>query len=145
VLARHPGIRLGTELIRRNNPLRQAWAELEATNPPSVFQPAYRGRVPGSIDGIEAGSPLLEALDSQKIAPEVVYHSIIANVRSDAPLEEMTDGLIPYSSSHLDGAASEHIVAATHTCERDPQVIAEVRRILLFHLNESGNLPRTPE
>ena len=43
-LARQPGVRLGVELIRRNNPLRPAWAELEATNGPEVFQPFYQNR-----------------------------------------------------------------------------------------------------
>ena len=48
----------------------------------------------------------------------------------------MTDGLVSYRSAHLDGAASECIVAAGHPCEADPEVIAEVRRILLIHLSE---------
>jgi hypothetical protein len=139
-LARSPGIRLGTQLICRNNPLRRVWAELEATNSRSVFQPYFRGQVPGSADGMEAGNPLLIALDSQQIAPEVVYHSIIANLRHGVPLDRMTDGLVSYGSAHLDGAASEHIVTAPHTCERDPHVIAEVRRILLLHLSESTAL-----
>jgi hypothetical protein len=136
-LAGHPGIRLGTELIRRNNPLRHIWAELDASNSQSVFQPYFRGRVPGSVDGMEAGSPLLTALDSQQITSEVAYHSIIANIHRNAPLGKMTDGLISYSSAHIGGAASEHIVTAAHTCERDPQVIAEVRRLLLLHLREA--------
>ena len=49
----------------------------------------------------------------------------------------MSDGLISYRSAHLDGAASEQIVAVNHRCEANPEVIAEVRRILLVHLAES--------
>jgi len=135
-LAGQPGVRLGIALIRRNNPLRPVWAELEAANGRAVFQPSFQNRVLGSIDGMEAGNPLLTALNSQPIAPQVTYHSIIANVRREVPLDKMTDGLVTYRSAHLDGAASEHIVTATHTCEADPQVIAEVRRILHLHLTE---------
>jgi len=143
--ARQPGVRLGIELIRRNNPLRPAWAELEAANGRTVFQPSFQDRVLSSADGMEAGNPLLMALDSQPIAPEVAYHSIIANLRREAPLEKMSDGFVSYRSAHLGGAASEHIVTATHTCEADPQVIAEVRRILMVHLSERKGTPRTLE
>jgi len=128
--------RLGIELIRRNNPLRPAWSELQAANGRALFQPSFQDRVLSSADGMEAGNPLLLALNSQPIAPEVAYHSIIANLRHDAPLDQMSDGLVTYRSAHLDGAVSEHIVTATHICEADPQVIAEVRRILHLHLAE---------
>jgi hypothetical protein len=142
-LARNPALRLGAELIRRNNPLRQAWAELEADNSRLVFQPYFRGRVLGSADGMQAGNPLLIALDGQPIAPGVPYHSIIANLHPHTSPDKMTDGFVSYESAHLDGAISEFIVRATHTCESDPQVIAEVRRILLLHLFESSALSCT--
>ncbi len=45
-LARQPGVRLGVDLIRRNNPLRPAWAELRAANGPELFQPFFRDRAP---------------------------------------------------------------------------------------------------
>ena len=144
-LAGQPGVRLGIELIRRNNPLRPVWAELQATNGRAVFQPFFQDRVLTSVDGMEAGNRLLMALNSQRIAPEVAYHSIIANRRREVPLDKMSDGLVSYRSAHLDGAASEHIVTATHTCEADPQVIAEVRRILMVHLSERKGTPQTLE
>ena len=50
----------------------------------------------------------------------------------------MTDGLVRYTSAHLDGAVSETIVTSTHVCvEADPEVIAEVRRILTEHRGEA--------
>jgi hypothetical protein len=136
-LAAQPGVRTSYGLIHRHNPLRLTWAELEAANGYEVFQPSFRNHVPSSADGMQAGNPLLVALDSQPIAPHVAYHSIIANVRRHVPLDGMTDGLVSYQSAHLDGAASEHIVTATHFCEADPQVIAEVRRILHLHLTST--------
>jgi hypothetical protein len=135
-LARQPGVRLGVELIRRNNPLHPVWAELEAANGPEVFRPYFQGRTPSSIDGMQADSPILAAIDAQSIAPGVVYHSIIASIHPGLPPEKMTDGFVRYSSARLDGAASELIVSASHLCEADPEVIAEVRRILMVHLEE---------
>jgi hypothetical protein len=138
---RRPGIRLGAALVRRSNPLQQTWAELEAANGRTIFQPPFRDRVPSSVDGIEARSPLLMALDRLRIAPEVVCHSIIANIRRHAPLEKISDGLVGYPSAHLEGAASECIVTASHFCEADPEVIAEVRRILTAYLMEAKGKP----
>jgi hypothetical protein len=141
-LASQPGVQLGIEHIHRNHSLRRTWAELEVANGPDLFQPPYRDRAPSIFDGMEAENRLLMAIDAQPIAPSVVYHSIIANIRRIAPPEKMTDGLVSYSSAHLDGAASEYIVAAGHSCEAKPEVIAEVRRILYLHLSERNlNLP----
>ncbi len=133
-LAGNPVVRLGVKLIRRNNPLVPAWALLEATNGRDVFQPFFQHRALASVDGMEAGNPLLMAIGAQAIAPTVVYHSIIANIRHTSAPERMNDGLVSYSSAHLDGAASEQIASASHRCEADPEVIAEVRRILHIHL-----------
>jgi len=134
-LAKRPGVRLGVELIRRNNPLRRICAELDAANGPLVFQPFFRNRTLSSIDGMQPSDPLVVALESQPISPQVMYHSIIANSRGNSrlPIEKISDGLVNYSSAHLDGAASECIVSANHMCEADPEVITEVRRILTLH------------
>jgi hypothetical protein len=141
-LARQPGVRLGAEMIRRNNPLRQVCAELEAVNGPLVFQPFFRNRTLSSIDGMQASDPLVVALEAQPISPRVAYHSIIANNRrsSGLPLEKGSDGLVDYSSAHLDGAMSERIVSASHMCEADPEVIAEVQRILTLYVSDAAVL-----
>jgi hypothetical protein len=141
---RQPGIRLGVELMRWHNPLHQAWAELEAGNGRAVFQPFFQDRTLNSLDGMQAGNPLLVALDAQPIAPGVVYHSIIANVHPGLTQEKMTDGFVRYSSAHLGGAASEQIVTASHFCEADPELIAEMRRILLVDLAERNSATAWP-
>jgi hypothetical protein len=133
-LAIQPGVRLGIGLIRQNNPLRPIWTELEATNGLSVFQPWFRQRALSSADGLEAENPMLMAIDSQRIANDVAYHSIIANISHQRTPEKISDGFVHYRSAHLDGAASEHIVTAGHGCEANPEVIDEVRRILHVHL-----------
>jgi pimeloyl-ACP methyl ester carboxylesterase len=99
-------------------------------------------RIPTSIDGLSPGSALSEAIDQTVISPTVPYHSIIANHKAaDTPGD--SDKVVPYESSHVDGAESELIVKDTHGCTDNPLVIREVRRILLKHLEESG-LRRAP-
>jgi pimeloyl-ACP methyl ester carboxylesterase len=145
IRARQLGFRFSVELIRRNNPLRRAWAELEAANGKAVFQPSFQNRAPNSADGMEAENPLLTAVNVPPIAPEVVYHSIIANIHHKTVPEKISDGFVDYQSAHLEGATSECIVAASHVCEANPEVIAEVRRILMVHLGEACRTTRPPE
>jgi hypothetical protein len=44
----------------------------------------------------------------------------------------MNDGIVPYWSSHLDGAQSELVVPSHHSSRQNPQAVKEVRRILLL-------------
>ena len=47
--------------------------------------------------------------------------------------------MVPYWSSHLDGALSEKIVPAIHTTAfQNPEAITEMKRILHLHLKTSG-------
>jgi hypothetical protein len=63
------------------------------------------------------------------MTPGIPYHSIIGDRgRGDTP--NSSDGVVPYWSSHLDGAASEKIVPSGHGSPLNPQAIAEVHRIL---------------
>ena len=65
----------------------------------------------------------------------IPYHSIVGNkTRSNAP-DEMADGIVPYSSSHLAGAASETVISGSHSIHETPEAILELRRILRGHLN----------
>ncbi len=45
----------------------------------------------------------------------------------------MSDGIVPYWSSHMDGAESELVVPSSHSAHQNPQAIAEVKRILKLH------------
>jgi hypothetical protein len=75
------------------------------------------------------------------IAPGVHAHSIIA-VAGNGPVEGSDDGVVKYSSSHLDGVDSEYIVRSGHSVQSNPYAIEEVRRILL--LNAADACTRMP-
>jgi hypothetical protein len=73
----------------------------------------------------------------------VPYHSIIGDRgRGDTP--NSSDGVVPYWSSHLDGAQSEKIVPSGHGAEHSPEAITEVLRILREQVasRRSGKQPR---
>jgi pimeloyl-ACP methyl ester carboxylesterase len=94
-----------------------------------------RGRfLPNSIWGMSPKSPLLLSLHALPI--QTPFHSIIGNRGLDKiPLQESSDGVVPYRSAHLAGAVSERIVPAQHvTACQNPETVEELKRILRLHL-----------
>jgi pimeloyl-ACP methyl ester carboxylesterase len=91
-----------------------------------------KGTQLGSVSAMEPGSPLMTAMGPLPLAPGVTGHSIIA-VKDEGPLEEGTDGVVKYTSAHIEGVDSEFIVRSGHSCQSNPHTIQEVRRILLLH------------
>ena len=85
-----------------------------------------------ALDNMDASNPFLKTLASLPIAKGVDAHSIIP-VRGTGPVEEGNDGVVEYSSAHIDGVASELIVRSGHSTQGTPATIEEVRRILYAH------------
>ena len=90
-------------------------------------------RVAGSLDNMSPGSKFIEALSSTPVVDSISSNSIIA-VEGDGPVENASDGVVKYSSAHLEGVDSELIVHSPHTCLKHPWTITELRRILLGHI-----------
>jgi len=86
----------------------------------------------GSLFGMTPNNPVLQTMAATPIASGVRANSIIA-VAGNGPVEGSNDGVVEYSSSHLDGVDSEYIVRSTHSVQSNPYAIEEVRRILLVH------------
>jgi len=96
-----------------------------------------------SVDTMNPNNPALQILASIPVTPSIPAHSIIA-VEGDGPIEEGDDGVVAYKSAHIDEAVSELVVPWGHSCQGQPEVIEEVRRILFEHLKTSGaTLPGT--
>ena len=86
----------------------------------------------GSLFGMTPNNPVLQTMAATPIAPGVHADSIIA-VAGNGPVEGSNDGVVEYSSSHLEGVDSEYIVRSTHSTQSNSYTIEEVRRILLVH------------
>ena len=100
--------------------------------PEATLRKMNNGRLPNSVSNLKPSAPYLKVLNEEPI--QAPYHSIIGNRGKPGPLAESTDGVVPYWSSHLDGAKSECIVPGPHgSCEL-PQTIAELDRILRLNL-----------
>lgn len=82
-----------------------------------------------SVDSLSPRSRFLSAMNTIPITPRVRYDTIIGDRgRGDSP--NSSDGVVPYWSSHMNGAESECIVPSGHSAHQNPQAIAEVLRIL---------------
>ena len=86
-----------------------------------------------SVDNMKPGSLFVKLLQNMPFAPGVTLHSIIS-VKGSGPAEKGHDGVVGYSSAHLEGVASEFIVRHGHSCQNEPETIGELCRILLEHL-----------
>ena len=93
--------------------------------------------IPNSVDTLAPNNRFVRAINAIPLAGNVPFHSIIGDRgRGDTP--NSSDGVVPYWSSHLDGARSELIVPSNHSAQRHPATIAEVGRILRSHITERG-------
>jgi len=103
------------------------------------------GTLPTSLDLLAPGAPALELLAARPAINGVHYHSIIGVLpHGNCLLESLlpggqskqgTDGVVPYSSAHVDGVDSEIVVPTDHMhVHHHPLAVLEVRRILLEHL-----------
>jgi hypothetical protein len=119
----------GVVQLARRNPEDEAVARLKR----------LRG-LPTSLDNMTPGNPTLTTLEQRPIAPGVSAHSIIA-VRGDGP-PGGGDGVVNYSSAHLEDVESELVVRSGHSAQKAPASIEEVRRILLLHTAAAGDALR---
>ena len=98
-------------------------------------------RLPNSISGLKPSNPALPVVNEAPIT--VPYHSIIGD-RGKGDCPNCSDGVVPYWSSHLDGAKSEQIVPGPHGSAELPQTIDELDRILRLNLGiKSTSKPAT--
>ena len=95
-------------------------------------------RIPNSLDTLAPRNRFVIAINTIPITPGIPYHTIMGDRgKGDAP--NSSDGVVPYWSSHLGGATSEHIVPSGHGAHQNPQAIEEVRRILTLIARSRGN------
>lgn len=140
--------RVASNLVHLPGVMLASAQELARTNPLN-WGAHSQGKPPTSVDLLSPGSPFLQLLAAEPRPRDVHFHSIIGQALPRTLLRELTrpilgnektDGVVPYSSAHLDGVDSELIVTADHLhVHHHPLAIREVRRILLEHWNEEGS------
>ena len=111
--------------------------EIVGANPGS-FRPDYERSLPTTVDVLEPDSMILQSLRGLRVPCWVTTHSIIGNAHK-SPVSDGGDCIVPVSSARLPGVVSEVLVPAKHTkVHHHPGTIAELERILVQHLHETG-------
>jgi pimeloyl-ACP methyl ester carboxylesterase len=114
-------VKTPTKLLTIGKTIREA-----ATPDPAALQ---LKRFPNSVDTLAPNNRFVVAINKIPITPGIPYYTIVGDRgRGDTP--NSSDGVVPYWSSHLDGARSEFIAPCNHSSPLNPQAIAEVHRIL---------------
>lgn len=124
--------KIGQVIVKPPNKYKQFYERISAANP-GAFTEAYADLGTGEMNSVSALSPrqpTLQILADLPLGYPVTLHSIIGNKGRDEPLEDSTDGIVAYWSSHLDEAVSEAIVPTNHRALDDIETIEEVARIL---------------
>lgn len=132
-LAEKPVIKLVSDLVQMPNALVTLSSDIfkmgsEVLTP--IGEEITR-RNPSSIDQLRADSEFSMIFRSMPLCPDVRYYSIIGCTHPDRkPLMDSTDGVVPYSSAHIEGVQSEKVVKSDHGAHKTREGIAEIIRIL---------------
>ncbi|MBK1814537.1 alpha/beta hydrolase [Luteolibacter yonseiensis] len=124
--------RLGSRLVHAPTTFLKAGAEVAQL---ITFQPGdlrIKG-LPNSVDTLSPTNRFVKTINTFPITPGVPYHTIMGD-RGKGNAPKSSDGVVPYWSSHMDGAESELVVPSGHSAHQNPQAIDEVARILELNL-----------
>jgi triacylglycerol esterase/lipase EstA (alpha/beta hydrolase family) len=94
-----------------------------------------------SVHTLSPRDPVLHALVDLPI--KVPYHNVIGQNHGGA-FETGSDGVVPYVSSHLEGASSELVVRSGHSVCENGDAQREVIRILRLELNREKRGTEAP-
>jgi hypothetical protein len=131
-----PGGQLVGALIQVPVNLAQAGSEIlndaERSLTPLGWEIA-KGNI-SSLNQLRPGSPLAEGHLAKPLNPSVRYFSLIGSKKEagkQVPLDEVTDGVVVYSSAHIEGVEEEVIIyGVPHGLHREPGGVAEISRLL---------------
>lgn len=130
--ADNPIGKLGKTLVKPPNRFQEFYERISEENP-GAFTEAYRELGEGKMNSVSALSPnlpTLQILSGLPLGYEVEFYSIIGNRGKKGPIEESSDGVVKYWSSHIEGVKSEEIVPYGHRCLGKEETIDDVVKIL---------------
>ena len=135
-LATHWLGRIGSSLIQPPQFLLQAGRDAMSL---ATFQSddLRLRRMPNSIDNLAPNNRFVRAINTIPMNPRIPVH-VISGDRGkggnpDKTRPVMSDGIVPYWSSHIPSAVSEKIVPSDHSAHQHSQAIEEIARILKLH------------
>jgi pimeloyl-ACP methyl ester carboxylesterase len=132
--------RIGASLVRAPSAHREAGREMLRVTDVKEGELKLK-RFPNSVDTLAPNSRFVKAINTIPITPGIPYYTIIGD-RGKGDGSNSSDGIVPYWSSHMDGAKSERIVPSGHGAHQNPQAIEDVRRILKLNARQKFPIRR---
>ena len=99
--------------------------------------------IPSAVDNMSPRSHFIGAIEEIPVASSVTVNSIVA-VEGDGPIEQGDDGVVKYTSAHIEPVESELVVKSSHSTQGNPHTIEEVRRILRLHAERNRSATASP-
>lgn len=129
-LAANPGAKLIGDLVQIPRSLATVTNEIVKQSRYALTPLGLElAKMPSSVDQLRPSSRFTSAFLEKPLNPQVEFHSVIGrNDNGSGPLEKSTDGVVPYTSSHLEGVATETIV--THAKHGIHRVDAGIEAII---------------
>lgn len=89
-----------------------------------------------SLDSLNKNSAVLSLVNQTTVAEEVKHHNVVG-VKKGKSLKDWTDGVVRLRSAARNDVDSQIEVKASHSdVQQHPDTIAEVRRVLMEHLED---------
>jgi alpha-beta hydrolase superfamily lysophospholipase len=133
---------IGASLIRLPSNLHADIVDILSANRDSSTSAAQAFNREMNFSAVHTLSPRDPALKALVDLPiEVPFHSIIGQ-HSGGALESSSDGVVAYTSAHLDGAASELVVRSGHNVYENRDGQNEIIRILRLELQHDVTAKR---
>ena len=114
-------------------PFAVAGATAELAKNPNLAKAGLSPIVPTAVDNMSPRHHFIQALQKIPVSSSVTVNSIIA-VEGDGPLEKGNDGVVEYTSAHIEPVESELVVNWNHSLQGRPETIEEIRRILRLNI-----------
>jgi pimeloyl-ACP methyl ester carboxylesterase len=133
-------IRLFFRLVRPDRVLTGFLREMASAARSMIHPGLHRFETFGarSNEGLSPHHPMLEALNRRPLlAPYDNLIAVFPPMSFGKPLEQSTDGVVPWNSAWLAGAESTASFNAFHTCIGDPELAEELMQILRRHLQDN--------
>ena len=92
--------------------------------------------IPNGIDSLKPSSRYLEYSVKLPFKKDLFIYTIIGNIEKSGE-KSGSDGVVSYSSAHLDNATEEVVIKSDHSVQQTSDGIREVTHILLKYLNEA--------
>lgn len=132
----HDGVTYHSIIANQDDDITRGLAQLQSLSD-AQLDLSKKQVISADVNSSQPSSSLSKTQESNDpMAVPMIASVNISTELSQTLSESLSDGIVPYESSHLEGAASETIISGTHSIQASPQAVITLRKILHEQLKE---------